>query len=141
MSAAETPAQKALRIKTQVVHRTHKELQHYHLELQQQKEKVAKMREEGRDVFDVKKQVEVLAESEVMIPDTMRRLDKAVEDLRGAVAMAAADAELAGSEQLAAAKAMLAELDPAAAAAGGGGGGGGGAGGAAAAPPEDDGPI
>ena len=54
----------------------------------------------------------MLAESEVMIPDTMRRLDKAVEDLRGAVAMAAADAELAGSEQVAAAKAMLAELDP-----------------------------
>ena len=135
MSAAgggETPALKALRIKTQVVQRTHKELQHYHLELQQQKDKVARMREEGRDVFDVKKQVEVLAESEVMIPDTMRRLDKAVEDLRGAVAMGAADAELAGSEQLAAARAMLAELDPAAAAAAAAAAGG------AAVAPEDE---
>jgi len=108
MAAAETPVLKNLRIKTGVLIRTHKELQHYHLELQTQKDKVAKMREDGRDVYDIKKQVEVQEETEVMIPDTMRRLAKAVEDLQGAVAMS--ESECAGSEQLTAAKRALEEL-------------------------------
>ena len=92
------------------------------------------MRESGADAFDVKKQVEVLAESEVMIPDTMRRLAKGVEDLRGAVAMSEGDAGVAGSEQLTAAKAALAEVGPEVG--GDGPGGAGGAGGAAGG--EDD---
>ena len=43
-----------------------------------------------------------------MIPDTMRRLAKAVEDLQGAVAMS--ESECAGSEQFIAAKKALEEL-------------------------------
>ena len=113
--ASETPVLKNLRIKTGVLIRTHKELQHYHLELQTQKDKVAKMREDNRDVYDIKKQVEVQEETEVMIPDTMRRLAKAVEDLQGAVSMS--ESECNGSEQLLNAKKALEEL-------GGQGGGG-----------------
>jgi len=108
MATIETPTLKNLRIKTGVLIRTHKELQHYHLELQTQKDKVAKMREDGRDVYDIKKQVEVQEETEVMIPDTMRRLAKAVDDLQGAVAMS--ESECAGSEQLIGAKKALEEL-------------------------------
>jgi hypothetical protein len=40
--------------------RTHKELLHYHKELEQQKEKVAKMRDAGADEYDIKKQVRLL---------------------------------------------------------------------------------
>jgi tubulin-specific chaperone A len=124
MATLETPTLKNLRIKTGVLIRTHKELQHYHLELQTQKDKVAKMREDGRDVYDIKKQVEVQEETEVMIPDTMRRLAKAVDDLQGAVAMS--ESECAGSEQLIAAKKALQELGGQEGLTGGGGGGGGG---------------
>jgi hypothetical protein len=68
--------------------------------------------------------VEVQGETEVMIPDTMRRLAKGIEDLQAFVEASGGDAALAGSEQLAQARALLA----AEAGAGGGGGGGGGGG-------------
>jgi hypothetical protein len=57
-------------------------------------------------------QVEVQAETEVMIPDTMRRLAKAIEDLRGFISMSESDAAVAGTEQLSAALGVLAELAP-----------------------------
>jgi len=101
-----------------VVTRTSKELESYHKELSDQKAKVERMRASGGDEYDIKKQVEVQGESEMMIPDTMRRLAKGVEDLQGFVAQSEGDASLEGSEVLASAKALLATL----------GGGGGGAG-------------
>ena len=39
------------------------------------------MREENRDPYDIKKFEEVLSESHMMIPDSIRRLDDAVGDL------------------------------------------------------------
>ena len=62
-------------------------------------------------------------ESEMMIPDTMRRLAKGVEDLAGFVALGGGEAPLLGSEALAQARALLAATAGAGGSAGGGAGG------------------
>jgi tubulin-specific chaperone A len=116
-------AVKRLTILCGVVRRTHKELLDYHKELADQKAKVEAMRARGADEYDIKKQVEVQGESEMMIPDTMRRLAKGVEDLAGFVALGGGEAPLLGSEALAQARALLAATAGAAGGAGGGAGG------------------
>lgn len=49
----------------------------------------------------------MLGETEVMIPDTMRRLAKGVDELRAFIASNGADAAIAASQQLAEAKALV----------------------------------
>jgi hypothetical protein len=73
---------KQCRIKTCVVARLEKELVRYQEEVTKQSTKVEAMRAGDADEHDVKKQTEVLGEAEMMVPDTMRRLQKAVEDLQ-----------------------------------------------------------
>jgi hypothetical protein len=65
-------------------------------------------------------QVEVLGETETMIPDTMRRLARGTDDLRAFVAASGGDAAVAGSDALAAARAVLAAADAVAGAGGAG---------------------
>ena len=101
---------KKLKVLVGVVTRTQKELEAYHKELADQKAKVEKMRASGGDEYDIKKQVEVQGESEMMIPDTMRRLAKGVEDLQGFLAQNSGDASLAGSDILSSATALLASV-------------------------------
>lgn len=109
-AAGESAAAKQLRIKTGVVTRLEKELLRYHEEHAAQTAKVEAMRASGAEEHSIKKQVsarwreawgmltqptlciphpgmqiEVLGETETVIPDTIRRLEKAVEDLREAV--------------------------------------------------------
>ncbi|XP_032874721.1 tubulin-specific chaperone A [Amblyraja radiata] len=64
-----------------VFHRLVKEKHMYEKEAIQQEEKVAKMKAEGADHYVVKKQMEVLQESRMMIPDCQRRLATAHSDL------------------------------------------------------------
>ena len=101
-------AVKRLTILCGVVRRTHRELLDYHKELAEQRAKVEAMRARGADEYDIKKQVEVQGESEMMIPDTMRRLAKGVEDLAGFVAQNEGEASLQGTDALAQARALLA---------------------------------
>jgi tubulin-specific chaperone A len=77
-----------------------------------QQEKVARMRVEGADEHDIRKQVEVQGETEMMIPDTQRRLVKAVGDLKEFLATNAEEASLLGSVSLQTAKDTLASLGP-----------------------------
>jgi tubulin-specific chaperone A len=77
----ETALDKQCRIKTSVVARLEKELQRYQEEVEKQQAKVDSMRASDADEYDVKKQMEVLGEAEMMVPDTTRRLQKAVEEL------------------------------------------------------------
>jgi hypothetical protein len=99
---AESQCQKQTRIKTGVVTRIQKELARYHEELEKNKAVVARLQSTGADEHDIKKQarangpinlyvvrkfvlpvqIEVQGETEAIIPDTMRRLQMAVEDLR-----------------------------------------------------------
>ena len=48
--------------------------------------RVQKMRDESRDIYDIRKQEEVLQESYMMIPDSNRRLGEAIVKLQEALA-------------------------------------------------------
>ncbi len=53
-------------------------------------------------------QVEVLGETEVMIPDTMRRLAKGIDDLRSFIEGNGSDSAISNSPQLIEARAVIA---------------------------------
>jgi len=75
-----------------------------HKEVANQVARIAKMEGEGKDEYDIKKQNEVLAECEMMIPDTQGRLATAFEDLSAVLKECSDLAEL---EDYTAAAAML----------------------------------
>ncbi|XP_078222018.1 tubulin-specific chaperone A isoform X2 [Callithrix jacchus] len=79
-----TSASQSARI-TGVSHRAGwlvKEKVMYEKEAKQQEEKIEKMRAEDGENYDIKKQVEILQESRMMIPDCQRRLEAAYLDLQ-----------------------------------------------------------
>ena len=78
----ETVEEKQLRIKVSVCKRCSKDLIYYGKEVEKQKAKIEKMKTDGRDEHDVKKQVQVLEESEEMIPLSRDQLRKAKADLK-----------------------------------------------------------
>ncbi|PKU36910.1 tubulin-specific chaperone a [Limosa lapponica baueri] len=53
----------------------------YEKEAKQQEEKIEKMKAEACDDYGIKKQIEILQESRMMIPDCQRRLEVARADL------------------------------------------------------------
>ena len=53
----------------------------YETEQGQQEAKIAKMKEDGVDEYDVRKQEEVLAETVMMIPERRTALEAAAQDL------------------------------------------------------------
>jgi tubulin-specific chaperone A len=68
------PRIKQLKIKTGVLKRVGKEKLSYRKEADQQKVKIEKMKDDGKDEHDIKKMGEVLQETLMMIPDCHRRL-------------------------------------------------------------------
>lgn len=54
----------------------------YEKEADQQRVRIQKYKDEGKDEHDVRKQEEVLLESLMMVPDCQRRLQKAYQDLK-----------------------------------------------------------
>mmetsp|Transcript_21086 Transcript_21086/g.52430 ORF Transcript_21086/g.52430 Transcript_21086/m.52430 type:complete len:127 (+) Transcript_21086:113-493(+) len=117
-SSMETKEEKQLRIKTGVVRRLAKEMSAYEHEATEQKKKIEGMVAAGKDEYDIKKQNEVLAETEMMVPDTAKRLSAAVDGL-GDYIDANADA-LSGAAGLAGARELLASLSATDAAGAGG---------------------
>ena len=81
MSAADSRLKK-LRIQTGVVKRCGKEKLSYRKEANQQKEKLEKLKKEGKDDMEIKKMNEMYQESLMMIPDCHRKLEKAVKELK-----------------------------------------------------------
>ncbi|XP_059830467.1 tubulin-specific chaperone A [Mobula hypostoma] len=75
------PRTRQIKIKTGVVKRLAKEKRMYEMEAKEQEEKVERMKVEGNDQYLVKKQMEILQESRMMIPDCQRRLATAYGDL------------------------------------------------------------
>ncbi|KPJ21188.1 Tubulin-specific chaperone A [Papilio machaon] len=67
------PRIRQIKIKTGVVKRIAKEKSLYEKEAEQQKNKVQKLKDEGQDEHDIRKQEEVLQESLMMVPDCQRR--------------------------------------------------------------------
>ncbi|XP_031573174.1 tubulin-specific chaperone A-like [Actinia tenebrosa] len=107
MAAVADPRLRQLKIKTGVLKRLSKEKTMYEKEVVDQGQKVEKMKAEGKDSHDVNKQIEVLEESKIMIPDCKRRIKTAYEDLKNLVSESEKD--LDGSEELKQAKAILGE--------------------------------
>ncbi|KAM6328945.1 tubulin-specific chaperone A isoform 2-T2 [Alca torda] len=75
------PRLRQIKIKTGVVRRLAKEKVMYEKEARQQEEKIEKMKAEACDDYGIKKQIEILQESRMMIPDCQRRLEAAHADL------------------------------------------------------------
>ncbi|XP_030368100.1 tubulin-specific chaperone A [Strigops habroptila] len=80
-SAMADPRLRQIKIKTGVVRRLAKEKVMYENEVKQQEEKIEKMKAEASDDYGIKKQIELLQESQMMIPDCQRRLEAAHADL------------------------------------------------------------
>eukprot|EP00903_Cladosiphon_okamuranus_P014537 g13484.t1 len=70
-----------LKIKLGVCKRMVKEVASYEAEAKENEARVQKMRDEGKDPYDIKKQEEVLQESYMMIPDSKSRLAKVLEEM------------------------------------------------------------
>jgi len=71
------------KLKTQlgVCRRMVKEVQSYEKEVLTNEARVQKMRDEGKDPYDIRKQEEVLQESYMMIPDSKARLESNLVEL------------------------------------------------------------
>lgn len=75
------PRIRQIKIKTGIVKRLAKEEIAYVTEATQQEQKIERMKAEAGDEYVIKKQLEVLQESKMMIPDCRRRLATAHADL------------------------------------------------------------
>ena len=82
---APMPGDKKLKVQTNVVRRMLKEVSAYEKEVLENEKKVQKMRDDGKDEYDIKKQEEVLAESYMMVPDSKNRLEAAVQELQSCI--------------------------------------------------------
>ncbi|XP_058824322.1 tubulin-specific chaperone A [Topomyia yanbarensis] len=98
------PRLRQLTIKTGVVKRLSKEKTVYEKEVVTQRNRIEKLKANGADDHDVRKQEEVLQESMMMVPDCQRRLAKAYEELNE---MLKNEEELKESEQYIAALSIL----------------------------------
>ncbi|AET00692.1 tubulin-folding cofactor A [Medicago truncatula] len=74
---------RSLKIKTSTCKRLVKELHSYEKEVEREAAKTADMKNKGADPYDLKQQENVLGESRMMIPDCRKRLEAALEDLKG----------------------------------------------------------
>ncbi|XP_027008717.1 tubulin-specific chaperone A [Tachysurus fulvidraco] len=76
------PRIRQIKIKAGVVKRLAKEEVLYIKEAKEQEERIERLKAEAKDEYVIKKQVEVLQESRMMIPDCHRRLAMAHADLQ-----------------------------------------------------------
>ena len=76
---------RSLAIKKNAVKRTTKEYLYYFKEKDAEEGKLAKMRADGADTYDIKQQENVVQESTVMIPERRKSLEGLLADLRSAL--------------------------------------------------------
>ncbi|KAL6096549.1 tubulin-specific chaperone A [Pungitius pungitius] len=98
------PRIRQIKIKTGIVKRLAKEKISYQKEAKQQEEKVQRLKDEAGDPYVIKKQIEVLQESHMMVPDCHRRLTIAHADL---LQLLETEADLSESEEYKEARNML----------------------------------
>lgn len=70
-----------IKIKQNVVKRLQRDYEVYLLEEKLQQEHIEKLKEKNEDEYLIKKQIEVLEETQRMIPESQRRLQEAMNDL------------------------------------------------------------
>ncbi|PNF28941.1 Tubulin-specific chaperone A [Cryptotermes secundus] len=102
------PRIKTLRIKTGIVKRLTKEKIMYEKDADEQRQRIQKLKDEGKDEHDIRKQEEVLRESLFMVPDCQRRLVKAFDELK---ILLETEAALSESEEYISAKKILEEAE------------------------------
>eukprot|EP01114_Cavostelium_apophysatum_P006109 TRINITY_DN17340_c0_g1_i1.p1 TRINITY_DN17340_c0_g1~~TRINITY_DN17340_c0_g1_i1.p1 ORF type:complete len:118 (-),score=36.29 TRINITY_DN17340_c0_g1_i1:107-433(-) len=105
MSAADQA--KKLKIKVSSCKRLQKEYESYEKEEKKQSEKIQKMKAEGADPYDIKKQEEVLADTQQMFPDTKKRLDSTLQDLAEHVKLCSGQSQIVGTEDWNAAQELI----------------------------------
>lgn len=103
------PRLKTLKIKTGIVKRLAKEKVMYEKEADNQRNRIEKLKTEGKDEYDIRKQEEVLQESLMMVPDCQRRLLKAYEELNSILN---SELDLKEQEDYLAAKKVLEDAKP-----------------------------
>mmetsp|Transcript_11916 Transcript_11916/g.25827 ORF Transcript_11916/g.25827 Transcript_11916/m.25827 type:complete len:143 (-) Transcript_11916:299-727(-) len=112
---AKPDPQRQLMIKVKACQRLVKEAAYYETETKENEAKLQRMKDEKKDPYDVKKFQEVLGESQMMIPDSISRRDRALEDLREYVGVLrkeeGGNAELMGCEWMTEAEKMIGEED------------------------------
>ncbi|KAL7539675.1 hypothetical protein ACHAXR_012185 [Thalassiosira sp. AJA248-18] len=100
-------------IKVKACQRLVKEATYYGEELKENEAKLQQMKDDKKDHYDIKKFQEVLAESQMMIPDSICRRDKALEDLKEFVSLLKKEEEgnsdLMGCEWMGEASKMVGE--------------------------------
>ncbi|RLN93855.1 hypothetical protein BBJ28_00002400 [Nothophytophthora sp. Chile5] len=74
-------AERQFKIKVGTLRRVKKDLEYYAKEHTAQQAKIDKMRADGKDEHDIRKQEEVLVETETMLPDCQMRLREAATDV------------------------------------------------------------
>ncbi|ODQ50153.1 tubulin binding cofactor A [Saitoella complicata NRRL Y-17804] len=100
---------RSLTIKTNALKRIVKEKGSYVKEAHHQKERVEKMRAENADEYELRAQEKVLVDCDQMVPETQKRLETAVEDLKQLIA--SGDPAFEGTAELEAAKAAVADAE------------------------------
>ncbi|KAE8901829.1 hypothetical protein PF005_g13034 [Phytophthora fragariae] len=73
--------ERQFKIKVGTLRRVKKDLEYYAKEHTAQQQKIDKMRADGRDEHNIRKQEEVLVETETMLPDCQSRLKEAATDV------------------------------------------------------------
>ncbi|XP_046399878.1 tubulin-specific chaperone A [Ischnura elegans] len=75
------PRLKTIKIKSGVVKRLAKERSMYEKQVEQEKVRLQKFKDQGKDEYDIRKQEEVIQECVMMVPETQKRFLSAFQDL------------------------------------------------------------
>ena len=110
LRSAPTEAGSGMKLKTQlgICKRMVKEVKSYEKEVVTNEARVQKMRDDGKDPYDIRKQEEVLQESYMMIPDSKARLESTLADLEACLDECKEDATGVDATMVEEAKALVA---------------------------------
>ena len=95
----EADNKRQLKIKFGVVKRITREYDSYQKEIQRDKDRIEKLRDNSAGEHTIRKQEEVLAETISMVPNTRKRLQDALEDLCNFMKEIDTDQDVTGSEE------------------------------------------
>jgi tubulin-specific chaperone A len=84
-----------------------KEVAYYEKEVQENEGKLQQMKDQNKDPYDIKKFIEILGESQMMVPDSQARLRQMLEELAVAVENAASADVASNSEWFLTAQQLL----------------------------------
>jgi tubulin-specific chaperone A len=93
-NAVAAPGNRKLKIQIGVCKRMKKEVASYEKEVLTNEARVQKMRDDGKDIYDIRKQEEVLQESYMMVPDSKGRCETAIAELANVLEEFSDDQEL-----------------------------------------------